>query len=90
MVGQFMQACLAGDIDGLTSLLAEDVTAWMDSGGKVSVGATPAGSGARQGGTRHSRPSGAMPEGTTVAVIEVNGLQALLVRVKGKYSVSSR
>ena len=36
MVGRFMEACIAGDIDGLMSLLAEDVTAWSDGGGKVS------------------------------------------------------
>ena len=35
MVGRFMEACLAGDMDGLMSLLAEDVTAWSDGGGKV-------------------------------------------------------
>src|SRR4030095_2784171 len=36
MVGRFMEACMAGDMDGLMSLLAEDVTAWSDGGGKVS------------------------------------------------------
>src|SRR6185312_584373 len=36
MVGRFMEACLAGDMDGLMSLLAEDVTVWSDGGGKVS------------------------------------------------------
>src|SRR4030095_7015786 len=36
MVGRFMEACIAGDMDGLMSLLVEDVTAWSDSGGKVS------------------------------------------------------
>src|SRR5690606_29198030 len=35
MVVRFMDACVAGDIDGLMSLLAEDVTAWTDGGGKV-------------------------------------------------------
>src|SRR4030095_7667223 len=35
MVGRFMEACVGGDMHGLMSLLAEDVTAWSDSGGKV-------------------------------------------------------
>src|SRR5262249_40438013 len=70
MVGRFMEACIAGDLDGLMSLLAEDVTAWSDSGGKVS------------GAVRHPIQGRApvargiigilsrAPEGTTVEVIE--------------------
>ena len=84
MVGQFMEACYAGDIDGLMSLLAEDVTAWMDSGGKVSAGARQRVQGrdkVAQGLIGHLSQ---MPPGTAVEVIEANGLPALLVRVKGK------
>src|SRR5436853_3433229 len=36
MVGRFMEAWIAGNMDGLTILLAEDVTVWSDGGGKVS------------------------------------------------------
>lgn len=84
MVGRFMEAWIAGDIDGLMSLLAEDVTAWSDSGGKISGAA-------RQ--PIHGRDKVARgiigllsraPEGTTVEVTEANGLPALLVRVKGQ------
>ena len=82
MVHRFMDACLAGDLDGLMSLLAEDVTAWSDSGGKVSGAVLQP----LQGRDTVARLiisflSGA-PEGTTVEVIEANGLPALLVRVK--------
>ena len=55
MVGRFMDACSAGDIDGLTSLLAEDVTAWMDSGGKVAAGARQRVQGRDKVARRHSR-----------------------------------
>src|SRR5262249_3803715 len=84
MVNRFMDACVAGDLDGLMSLLAEDVTAWSDSGGKVS------------GAVRHpvqGRDTVARaiisllsraPEGMTFEVNEVNGLPALLLRVKGQ------
>lgn len=84
MVGQFMDACLAGDIDGLTSLLAEDVTAWMDNGGKVAAGARQMVQGrdmVARGIIDHLAHA---PEGATIAVIEVNGLPALLERVKGQ------
>src|SRR5688572_14628150 len=84
MVSRFMEACLAGDMDGLMSLLAEDVTVWSDGGGKV-TGA------ARQ--PMHGREKVARavivnlsnaPEGTTFEAIEVNGLPALLIRLAGQ------
>jgi RNA polymerase sigma-70 factor (ECF subfamily) len=84
MVGRFMQACMAGDIDGLMSLLAEDVTAWMDGGGKVAVSARQPVQGRDQVARGIIRHLSRVPEGTTVEVIEANGLPALLVRVKGQ------
>ncbi|MEP7294518.1 MAG: RNA polymerase sigma-70 factor, partial [Chloroflexota bacterium] len=82
MVGRFMDACIAGEMDGLMSLLAEDVTTWSDSGGKVSGAARQP----IQGRDKVARAIFTMlshaPEGTTVEVIEANGLPALLVRVK--------
>lgn len=84
MVGHFLEACVAGDIDGLMNLLAEDVTAWIDGGGKVAVSGRQPVRGrdnVARGIIRHL--SGA-PEGMTVEVVEVNGLAALLVRVKGQ------
>ncbi len=84
MVGRFMEACIAGDLEGLMSLLAEDVTVWSDGGGKVSGAARHP----IQGRDKVAR--GLMgvlahaPEGTTIEVIEANGFPALLVRVKGQ------
>lgn len=84
MVGCFMEACIAGDMDGLMSLLAEDVTVWSDSGGKVS----PAVRHPVQGRDKVARVIidllSHAPEGTTFEMIEANGLPALLVRVKGQ------
>lgn len=84
ILGSFVDACLAGDMDGLMRLLAEDVTAWSDGGGKVS-GAS------RQpiyGRDRLARAILTMlshaPEGMTAEVVEVNGLAALLIRVQGQ------
>lgn len=83
MVRRFMEACLAGDMDGLTTLLAEDVMIWSDSGGKVQ------GAFRRpiQGRDRVARVLSQMslaPEGTSFDVIEVNGLPALLIQLKGQ------
>ena len=84
MVGRFMEACIAGDIDGLMSLLAEDVTAWSDGGGKIPE-AMPHPVHGRETVARGligllSRA----PEGTTFEMIEANGLPALLLRFKGQ------
>lgn len=84
MVGRFMEACMAGDMDGLMGLLAEDVTAWMDGGGKVTVSARQPVQGREQVARGIIRHLSRVPEGTTVEVIEANGLPALLVRVKGQ------
>jgi RNA polymerase sigma-70 factor (ECF subfamily) len=82
MVGRFIEAFVAGDIDGLMSLLAEDVTVWSDGGGKVLSARQPI-----RGREKVARASLAVktqaPEGTTFEVTEANGLSALLIRVKG-------
>jgi RNA polymerase sigma-70 factor (ECF subfamily) len=83
MVGHFLEACLAGDIDSLMGLLAEDVTAWMDGGGKVGVAARQMVRGRAQVARGIMGHRANVPEGMTIEVIEVNGLPALLGRVKG-------
>jgi RNA polymerase sigma-70 factor (ECF subfamily) len=84
MVGRFMEACLAGDMNGLMSLLAEDVTVWSDSGGKVSGAARLPIQGRDHAARAMMGNLSRAPEGTTLEVIEVNGLAALLVRVEGQ------
>jgi len=41
LLGRFIAACSAGDLAGLTRLLAADVTAWSDSGGKARAARRP-------------------------------------------------
>lgn len=84
MVNRFMEACVAGDMDGLMSLLAEDVTAWSDSGGKVPGAARRP----IQGRDKVTRGIMALlahvPQGTTVEMIEANGFPALLMRIRAQ------
>ncbi|HEX2620170.1 MAG TPA: RNA polymerase sigma-70 factor [Phototrophicaceae bacterium] len=40
-LGKFLSAVTDGDVDGLVSLLAEDVSSWADGGGKVSAAISP-------------------------------------------------
>jgi RNA polymerase sigma-70 factor (ECF subfamily) len=84
MVGRFMEAWIAADIDGLMSLLAEDVTVCSDSGGKVSGAARRPVQGRDKVAQGIIGLLSRVPEGTTVEVIEANGLPALLMRVKGQ------
>src|SRR5215813_7504151 len=84
MVDRFMDVCLAGDMDGLMSLLAEDVTVWSDGGGKVSGAARQPIHGRDKVARAIISQLSHAPEGTTVEVIEANGLAALLMRVKGQ------
>lgn len=83
MVGRFMEACVAGDMHGLMSLLAEDVTVWSDSGGKVAPAARRPVHGRDQVARGLLGTLSHAPEGMTFEMIEANGLPALLVRVKG-------
>jgi RNA polymerase sigma-70 factor (ECF subfamily) len=84
MVGRFMEACMDGDMEGIMSLLAEDVTAWSDGGGKVSGAVVHP----IQGRDKVAQAALAMmryaPERTTYEQIEANGLPALLVRMDGQ------
>jgi RNA polymerase sigma-70 factor (ECF subfamily) len=84
MVDRFIQACITGDMDGLMSLLAEDVTIWSDGGGKVSAAARHPLQGRETVARAIIGHLSRAPEGTTVEVIEANGLPALLARVKGQ------
>jgi RNA polymerase sigma-70 factor (ECF subfamily) len=38
---QFLEACMSGDMEGLISLLSEEVTLWSDGGGKVAAAPYP-------------------------------------------------
>lgn len=84
MLGHFVEACVGGDMSGLMSLLAEDVTAWSDGGGRVSGAARHPIQGRDNVARALIVTLSHAPEGTTVEVIEANGLPALLMRIKGQ------
>jgi RNA polymerase sigma-70 factor, ECF subfamily len=84
IVGRFMDAFVAGDIDSLMSLMTEDVTAWSDGGGKVSGAARQPIRGRDKVARALTVNRSRAPEGITIEVIEANGLPALLIRIKGQ------
>ncbi len=76
----FLQAAQAGEMPTLMNLLAEDVTLWVDSGGKVKGAATRPISG-RDAVARFSLGTRRfLPEGARVELAAVNGQLALIFR----------
>jgi RNA polymerase sigma-70 factor (ECF subfamily) len=76
----FLQAAQAGEMPALMNLLAEDVTLWVDSGGKVKGAATRPIAG-RDAVARFSLGTRRfLPEGARVELAAVNGQLALIFR----------
>src|SRR5256884_7065174 len=76
----FLQAAQTGEMPALMNLLAEDVTLWVDSGGKVKGAATRPISG-RDAGARFALGTRRfLPEGYRVELAAVNGQWALIFR----------
>src|SRR5256714_7083105 len=76
----FLQAAQAGEIPTLMNLLAEDVTLWVDSGGKVKGAATRPISG-RDAVARFTLGTRrVLPEGARVGLATANGEPALIFR----------
>ncbi len=84
MLTSFLQAVQGGDMDGLMTMLADDVTLWADSDGKVRGAATRPIVG-RDAVARFSVGTlRFLPEGYTLEIAEINGQPALVVRVGGR------
>jgi RNA polymerase sigma-70 factor (ECF subfamily) len=77
LAGRFLAAARAGDLRSLEQMLAEDVTAWTDGGGKVAAGRRPV-----AGRVRVARylagAIGKFAADAQAAFAEVNGEPAIL------------
>ena len=77
LAGRFLAAARAGDLRSLERMLAEDVTAWTDGGGKVAAGRRPVAGRARV--ARYLAGAiGKFGTGAQVVLAEVNGEPAIL------------
>ena len=83
LVEKFLAAAGTGDLPGLEKLLAEDVTAWADGGGKVSAARRPV-----SGRDRVARYLAGLlhryAAGIQVTLAEVNGAPAILAWQHGE------
>jgi RNA polymerase sigma-70 factor (ECF subfamily) len=84
LLEEFMRAAGSGDLEGLTTLLADDVTFWADGGGKVRGAALQPVRG-RANVARFVIGVAARftPPGAQSAVADVNGKPTLLIRRAG-------
>ncbi len=77
LMGRFVEACTSGDMEGLVSLLSEDVTLWSDGGGKTRAALNPI-----YGADKVARfCSGILrkaPPGFTVRRTQINGRPGLI------------
>jgi len=81
LLEQFTRAAAGGDLNGLTALLADDVTVWADGGGKVRGAALKP----IQGPANVARfiigvTSQLVPTDAHLAVVDANGKPTLLIR----------
>ncbi|HEX6799310.1 MAG TPA: RNA polymerase sigma-70 factor [Ktedonobacterales bacterium] len=84
MVSSFLRAVQGGDMAGLMTMLADDVTLWADGGGKI----PPAPRRPITGRSAVARLSVGtlrfLPEGYTTEIAEVNGQPAVVIRGDGR------
>lgn len=80
LLGKFLLAVQAGELDGLTELLAEDVTTWSDGGGQAKAATRPV-NGREKVARFLMGISRKAPAGASFEIVEVNGLPGTLIRV---------
>ncbi|MCQ8189520.1 RNA polymerase sigma-70 factor [Streptomyces rugosispiralis] len=80
---EFLAACLGGDLNRMMELLAPDVTAWSDGGGKVKAALRP-----QRGADKVARFLAAViaqpMDDPRVHAVDVNGRPGLLITVAGR------
>ncbi|MGW7594706.1 sigma factor [Streptomyces rubiginosohelvolus] len=80
---EFLAACLGGDLNRMMELLAPDVTAWSDGGGKVKAALRP-----QRGAEKVARFLAAViaqpMDDPQVHAVDVNGRPGLLLTVAGR------
>ena len=85
LVERFTEASLAGDLEGLVAVLAEDITLWADGGGKVPGAALKPVHGAASVARFALGVVGRfVPAETTVRQTEINGQPGFIAYVSGR------
>ena len=80
MLTSFLHAVQGGDMDGLMTMLADDVTLWADGGGKVRGAPTRAVAGRNAVARLSVGTLRFLPAGSTSTIAEINGQLAVVIR----------
>lgn len=89
LISRFLQACQEGDVQGLAEILAQDVIAWSDGGGKVVAARRPI-SGADAVARFWLALAKKTPANFVITFEEVNGSLAVLMWMSGSlFSVTT-
>lgn len=83
ILGRFMSAIQAGEVESLMTLLAENVTTWADAGGKVRGAALRPILGPNNVARHLFSLVSRAPQNTTSEIAEINGRSAIVVRIAG-------
>jgi RNA polymerase sigma-70 factor (ECF subfamily) len=84
LLTQFIEAANTGELDGLMSLLAEDVTMWTDGGGKTRGAALQPLHGRRAVAQFIVNANRFVDAGAQIGIETVNGQPAIVFRVEGR------
>jgi RNA polymerase sigma-70 factor (ECF subfamily) len=84
---RFVVACGTGDLDGLLSLLADDVTVWTDGGGKVRAALRPV-TGPQRAARFLLSVAKRLPTGVSSREVDLNGQPGLIFEVDGSVTMA--
>ncbi|MEO3977035.1 RNA polymerase sigma-70 factor [Streptomyces sp. CAU 1734] len=84
VTGEFLSACMGGDLNRMMELLAPEVTAWTDGGGRIRAALRPITGSGKVARFLLAVVSDVAVEGLAVVPVDVNGHPGLLVSVGGQ------
>jgi RNA polymerase sigma-70 factor, ECF subfamily len=84
---RFLVACGTGDLDGLLSLLADDVTVWTDGGGRVRAALRPV-TGPKRAARFLLSVAKRVPSGVSSSEVDLNGQPGLVFAVDGTVTMA--
>jgi RNA polymerase sigma-70 factor (ECF subfamily) len=84
---RFLAACGTGDLEGLLSLLSDDVIVWTDGGGKVRAAMRPV-TGAQRAARFLLSVAKRVPEAVSVREVDLNGQPGMVFEEDGRVTMA--
>jgi RNA polymerase sigma-70 factor (ECF subfamily) len=84
---RFLIACGTGDLEGLVSMLSDDVTVWTDGGGKVRAALRPV-TGPQRAARFLLSVSRRLPDGVSSRELDLNGQPGMVFEDNGQLTMA--